>query len=86
MGHRKTKVIVSEMKQHFKMNMLKTFIESEANTRKGLPLTPNVAPGAPTGLAQRSSNMKVDDDNKTVSQTVYQTEVQKKVNENFKNF
>ena len=34
-GHRKTNVLVSELKKHYKLNKLKSFLDHEANTAKG---------------------------------------------------
>ena len=34
-GHKKMNVLVSELKRHYKLNMLKSFIDSEAVNVKG---------------------------------------------------
>jgi len=35
-GHKKTNALVSELKKHYKLNKLKSFLDYDANNAKGI--------------------------------------------------
>lgn len=55
-GHKKTNVLVSEIKKHYKLNKLKSFLEQEANQTRGIP----------NKLASQSTYTKKNEDAGTV--------------------
>ena len=64
---------MEQIKEQAKTGMLKSFIEGEANFGK-------------TQMTQQKSNVKKVEDDKTVSAAANQEEIQKRINDNFKNF
>lgn len=72
-GKAKARAAMEQIKEQAKTGMLKSFIEGEANFGK-------------TQMTQQKSNVKKVEDDKTVSAAANQEEIQKRINDNFKNF